>query len=338
MGAWGFRPFENDYAGDWLGEFLEQPGKRILAKTFRDVLKQPAEDRELPEESAAVAAAEIVACLAGRRGKELDDDLTEWLDQTSALADKPLVKLAMDALDAVQADGELCGSFDAAGRRKWLATIKELRGRLETAQSDKQLGKRRPPREDKPKRQRLRHGDIVEFKVSRGFAYAQYINDHKNYDTVVRVLPGVYSRRPDDFETIVAKEGGWCAFWYIKEALKRQEATIVGHASIPKPYRKFPTFKLADRSIGTALVRGWSIWEGQFGAGRPVEKLTEEQRRYPLAETLFTEHVVKRINKGWKPEDECLPGAMSIDRPMKIPKEVLARRKAAEKAAAETST
>jgi hypothetical protein len=34
MGAWGFRPFENDYAGDWLGEFLEQPGKRFIAKTL----------------------------------------------------------------------------------------------------------------------------------------------------------------------------------------------------------------------------------------------------------------------------------------------------------------
>jgi hypothetical protein len=181
---------------------------------------------------------------------------------------------------------------------------------------------------------RLRRGDIVEFKTARGYAYAQFINEHKMYGTVMRVLPGVFAKRLADFEALVNKEGGWCAFWYIKDALQHKEVKVVGRAEIPKQYQKLPVFKEADRSFATALVRGWSIWDGKTTSGRPVAELSEAEKKYPLVEVIFTDHVIKRINKRWKPEDECRPGAKSINTPLKKPRAVLARERAARQASA----
>ncbi len=133
MGAWGYRSFENDFADDWLGDFLEQPGKPALSRTLHEVLEIPASERELPEESAAIGAAEIVAALAGYPDDNLDLELADWLERTRSAADQKLIKLAMRAVEAVRAEGELTASFDAVGRRRWLAATENLLVRLKRA-------------------------------------------------------------------------------------------------------------------------------------------------------------------------------------------------------------
>ena len=61
MGAWGYRNFENDDAGDWVLEF-EAKGIEAVRNALRAVAELSDEDYlEAPESCIALAAAEIVA-------------------------------------------------------------------------------------------------------------------------------------------------------------------------------------------------------------------------------------------------------------------------------------
>jgi hypothetical protein len=171
------------------------------------------------------------------------------------------------------------------------------------------------------KRQQIvRRGDIVEITTQQGLAYAQFINVHKNkpltFGDLVRVLPGVYRARPTDVASLVEAEGGWCCFWDIRHAVKQSEVTVVGHAKIPREFERMPTFKLATRHLRTKRVLGWAIWNGKTISGKPVSRLTKEQRSFPLAEIIHTEDVIRRIEIAWTPTDECKAGATSIYRPL----------------------
>ena len=72
MGAWGSRSFENDTACDWFYE-LEESGVELIESTLLLVVEETDEFDDA-EESEAVAAAEIVATMAGRPDPETDEE------------------------------------------------------------------------------------------------------------------------------------------------------------------------------------------------------------------------------------------------------------------------
>jgi hypothetical protein len=56
MGAWGYKPMENDYAADWMACNVEQPIVETIRKTFQDFLGDgQSNDVRKHEAEAAVA-------------------------------------------------------------------------------------------------------------------------------------------------------------------------------------------------------------------------------------------------------------------------------------------
>jgi hypothetical protein len=85
-------------------------------------------------------------------------------------------------------------------------------------------------------RVRPRIGDVVEIRTPRGFAYAQYTHEHREpprHGSLLRVLPGLYERQPQDLASLVEQEERFSVFFPLGAALARRIFRIVGNADVP---------------------------------------------------------------------------------------------------------
>jgi hypothetical protein len=134
MGTWGPDIFDNDDASDWLGDFLDRPGKRFLEQTLRKVVVASSEYLEAPHCSAAVAAAEVVARLAARPRRSVREDIREYLKVSKIKVDQALIDLSLNAIERVVRDSELRDLWEDSRAEAWYKTMKALKRRLTRAQ------------------------------------------------------------------------------------------------------------------------------------------------------------------------------------------------------------
>jgi len=72
MSVWGTSPIENDDAADWLTDLEEDPSLDVLQETISEIVDSAdTGDFDITECCNAVAAAEVLAELFGKPGKEL---------------------------------------------------------------------------------------------------------------------------------------------------------------------------------------------------------------------------------------------------------------------------
>ena len=129
MGTEGTGAFDNDGAMDWVAE-LEEHGEQAIRKALATVAgADPGAEVEAPEAQEALAAAEVVAALAGHRAESLPTEVCTWIDAHGNPADD-LLDLALRATKRVASSSELRERWDEAGADEWLATTRDLRYRL----------------------------------------------------------------------------------------------------------------------------------------------------------------------------------------------------------------
>jgi hypothetical protein len=130
MGTWGYKSFENDYALDWVDELLENGGVEPITEALDAVLELEDEQPEATGSSMAIAAAEVVAALAGKPATELPEDLNQWI--ANQKGGKPgLLKKAQRALKKVLQDSELKDLWAENDRFPlWQAEVDNLLTRL----------------------------------------------------------------------------------------------------------------------------------------------------------------------------------------------------------------
>lgn len=156
-------------------------------------------------------------------------------------------------------------------------------------------------------RKRPRIGDIIEIPMSSGFAYMQYVLKHDeppHYGPLMRVFPGIFDSRPEDFTELSQQPERFLAFYPLAAAANQGLVKIVGASEIPERLRHFPLFKAAgaiDEERGR--VKDWWLWDGkkEWNIGK---KLTKAQKRLSICECITHGLLVERIETGWSPEDE----------------------------------
>jgi len=127
MGAWGFLPFENDDALDWLDE-LEAGGAEVvrgaLAKVGADYV-------EAPEGSIAIAAAEVASACQGNPPGDLPENVATWVTAHGSELGPEDVKLALKAVERVAGEEpEVAELWDDADEPEWRESLGELSERL----------------------------------------------------------------------------------------------------------------------------------------------------------------------------------------------------------------
>jgi hypothetical protein len=161
--------------------------------------------------------------------------------------------------------------------------------------------KKRPARNYK----RLMLGDVFEIP--------QYVNYHRNppvWGHVIRVLPGVFRKRPEDFQELVRQPERFYAFFPAGPAVSRGYVRVVAHEEIPERCRNFPLFK-ATNAVGPASTKNWFLWDGEKEV--KVDELLPEHYDLPLKEIIPFDVLVERIESGWSPRDEVLVEPPSPD-------------------------
>jgi hypothetical protein len=130
MGAWGYGPFENDDAMDFVGDLETTTGTGHLSTILSLIEDDRNEYVEAPESSSAIAAAEVVAALRGHPHPGLPEDVTRWVAQQAG-SYEGLAHDALRAVGRIAESSELRELWEEAdGFPSWQESIVDLIGRL----------------------------------------------------------------------------------------------------------------------------------------------------------------------------------------------------------------
>lgn len=151
---------------------------------------------------------------------------------------------------------------------------------------------------------KIKLGDIVEVPLTRGFAYVQYVYcDKKSHGDLVRVFPGKFNKRAKSLDDVVSQQDLYCCFFPVTKAVQLELVEVVGSADIPRRYRKLPASKVYFENIETG-EKTWFIFDGK-GQRRKTERLSTEEKKYPMRQVLSIQVLVERIENDWLPEHEA---------------------------------
>src|SRR5262245_58611497 len=132
MGTWGVGTFENDDAGDWVYS-LEECDDLSVIEASLDLALEDSELIEAPTCCEALAAAEVVAALAGRPVSGLPEEVTKWVPGKPKPS-APVVSKAKRAVELVLSDKselfELFKEADEGDFAAWKKVVADLKGRL----------------------------------------------------------------------------------------------------------------------------------------------------------------------------------------------------------------
>ncbi|MHA3770522.1 DUF4259 domain-containing protein [Verrucomicrobiota bacterium sgz303538] len=133
MGSWGILPFENDDALDWVWELEDAENFSVLEDALAHVASATDEEYvEAAEAEEALAAAEVVAALLGKKLGILPEAVSIFLERNRGKApDAKLVSLAIKAVQRVRTSSELKELWEESDdAEKWEAAMDDLLTRL----------------------------------------------------------------------------------------------------------------------------------------------------------------------------------------------------------------
>jgi hypothetical protein len=134
MGSWGVGVFENDAALDCVANIVDGGGLPAVEAMLGQVRDAGSEYLEAPQAQCALAAAEIVAGLAGRPASngKAPPDLAEWMAHEATTPAPDVIALARLAAARVASEpSELLELWqETADFPAWKATVDDLLAHL----------------------------------------------------------------------------------------------------------------------------------------------------------------------------------------------------------------
>lgn len=130
MGAWGVGSFDNDDALDWVISLEKSEDLSVVIKALDAVTDVAGDYLDASDCCAALAAAEVVAGLAGNSSPSLPKEVLSWLSAHRGV-EADVQKKAKHAVRAILADSELRELWEEADEfDQWYATSSDLLQRL----------------------------------------------------------------------------------------------------------------------------------------------------------------------------------------------------------------
>lgn len=153
---------------------------------------------------------------------------------------------------------------------------------------------------EKIKRKRARIGDVIEIPIHNKLAYTQYSHRNRKYGELIRILPGQYNVRPNDFSSIVQEKERYFIFFPLNAALRSEIFFVVANEEVPKHAKQFPLMRAAGARDISGKVIDWWLWDGE--KEWKLEKLSLDQRKLSIRTICNDTMLVERIKDGWLPE------------------------------------
>jgi hypothetical protein len=149
---------------------------------------------------------------------------------------------------------------------------------------------------------RVKVGDVFELSTDRGLVYAQCTHRHPMYGELVRVLPGFFEKRPEEFAELVGRPTKFCTFFPLQAAATKRVVIVVANEPVPPEAQAFPVFRAGVVNPATGKVDVWWLWDGE--KEWRVGRLSDEQRRLPIRGVWNDTLLIERIVSDWTPETD----------------------------------
>src|SRR5690349_19964586 len=110
-------------------------------------------------------------------------------------------------------------------------------------------------------KKRARIGDVIEIPTKNGFVYAQYSHKNELMGDLLRILPGTFAERPDEFSSIARQRELYSVFFRVQDAIRKAALRIVASEEITEAARHLPLLKAAN-SNHILKITYWWLWDG----------------------------------------------------------------------------
>ena len=148
-------------------------------------------------------------------------------------------------------------------------------------------------------RKRPQIGDVIEIGTSRGLAYAQFTHKHPAYGALLRVLPGFYLSRPEDFSALTLAKPQFSTFFPLGSACSKGIVQVVANEAILESLRMFPTFRSSVKGQD-GRWGAWWLWDGE--KEWKIGDLHPGMEELPVRGVINDTLLVERIVSGWHHE------------------------------------
>jgi uncharacterized protein DUF4259 len=305
MGVWGPGSFENDDAGDWVVDLCEQDSFKLIDQAIEAVVDaDPDDEVDAPECCCALAAAEVVAALAGSPARDIPEDLTNWLADHPGKVSRKLLRRTLSAIGRIKKNSELKELWDEANSTdKWLQAVAGLESRLKELPSTGSTLPKKVSTKKMPKTKRgpkAKFGDILEIQTKIGLAYAIYTHRNKNMGDLIRVFDRIFESRPTDLSELHRLPIRFATFTRVSELAKSTVVSVIANLGVPKHLQQFPLFRSGALAVGATKVANWWFWDGE--KAWLVGKLTAAQRKMPIKSIPSLGLLLHWLETGWRPE------------------------------------
>jgi len=147
---------------------------------------------------------------------------------------------------------------------------------------------------------KLKIGDVVEIKTTKGLVYAHYTNKDSKWGSLLRVFQRFYDIRPEGLEDVVKGEPMFITFFPLSAAVKQDIVSIAGNVVVPPEAQAFPIFRNGVPDPVTRKIKVCWLWDGE--KEWKVGELTPALRKLPILEVVNDTLLIERIESGWTSE------------------------------------
>ena len=149
---------------------------------------------------------------------------------------------------------------------------------------------------------KIQIGDVVEIPTTKGLTYAQYSHNNELCGELLRILPGLFNKRPVNLEEVVSQTEIFSIFFPLRVAIKRKIFEVATNLPVPHFAIKFPLFRCGAVDPTSGKVRTWWLWDGE--REWKVGDITQEQRKLSLREIWNDTLLIEKIESGWNPSND----------------------------------
>ena len=149
---------------------------------------------------------------------------------------------------------------------------------------------------------RIKVGDIFEINTRKGKAYLHYINKESTTGELIRVLPGLYSDRPANFNELAALKEKYMVSFPLSAAYKKGIIELVSSCSTLS-FSK-PKFMRTEHNIRGEFL-GWHIVNTDNWQRQLIKSLTTEQKKLSPWGIWNDTLLIERLENDWSLEKWC---------------------------------
>lgn len=154
-----------------------------------------------------------------------------------------------------------------------------------------------------------RVGDLIEVQTPAGLGYLQYTHEESGMGSLVRVLPGLYVRRPIDIAKIANERELYFTFYTLRLALRKRDAKVVANQPVPSWAQPWPLMRSSNGEDRCGKTVSWKILPAntpftleELKKAPNCNQLAPDEERLSMRELWSHQLLVERMAAGWTPE------------------------------------